>query len=92
MPYFPTSLLNFFDYFSAKIFLKEESLQKHEESHNLPEGAEETCEICNEKFNSIKSLRQHITNSHGDPNVTCELCGKQCRPQRLKQHIELVHF
>lgn len=60
---------------------------KHQETHNVS-NVEVTCEICNENFDSLNHLRQHIMDSHGDPNVMCELCGKECRPDKLKQHIE----
>lgn len=73
-------------FFLGKLFLKAETLLKHQEIHQLT--SERICEICSKSFDSIKSLKQHIMNDHGDPNVTCELCGQECRPERLKQHIE----
>lgn len=68
-----------------------ESLQNHQEIQNLPEVEEETCEISKEIFDGVKSLREHITNNHGDPRIICELCGKEYRPELLKQHIEYGH-
>lgn len=77
-----------FTILSEKIFLKAETLRKHKETHELSKREEQTCEICGETLDSMNSLREHITDAHGDPNVTCELCGEECQPDKLKDHIE----
>lgn len=74
--------------FSDKIFLKAETLLKHKETHELSSIEEKSCEICNETFDSVEFLREHIANNHGDSTVMCELCGEECKPDALKEHIE----
>ena len=51
------------------------------------------CDICNQKFKSLASVREHKMIVHeGKINNKCKICGKRYgRQGHLRRHIKKIH-
>ncbi len=74
--------------FSTK---RKDILDRHIKEKHL--GIKYSCEICNESFTQLASLRRHVNSVHNqEKTFKCSLCDdKFLRKDNLERHIKSVH-
>ena len=70
-------------------FFSEARLQDHVQNYHMDKRY--TCSFCEKSFFKRSTLKQHEL-MHGNPQFTCDQCGKKCHNQMLlRAHIKQVH-
>ena len=66
---------------------QEQTLRKPKNLKNNYEPPKIQCNLCNNLFSSILSLKEHVSNVHGERKFSCDLCNREFPTNRnLKQH------
>ncbi|XP_041984294.1 zinc finger protein 354C-like isoform X2 [Aricia agestis] len=82
----------------GKVYQWKSNLARHLRSHKALDSGELYCDICDKKFASVATFRQHLRGSRrhvseNDFSFMCNECGKKfVNKTRLRDHIDWEHL